>query len=261
MLAKAVKEFPEGNLLYEPKWDGFRCIVFRDGDEVELASRNQRPLARYFPELLQPLATSCRDDAWSTASSSCRPPTDSTSTSSVSASTLRRHASRCCRGPRRRASWRSTCSRSTTSICARYRSRRAATRWSSSSVRRRHRSTSRLPRPIRRWPRLVRTLRGIRIRRGHGQAARRHLRRGPTGAVQGQAPSHRRLRGRRIPAPQGGRCGVAAAGAVRRRRPRAAGRRGCTTWGSPAGSPPHDDGRCWPSCRCSRTVRSTSTPG
>jgi len=55
MLAKAVKEFPEGNLLYEPKWDGFRCIVFRDGDEVELASRNQRPLARYFPELLQPL--------------------------------------------------------------------------------------------------------------------------------------------------------------------------------------------------------------
>ncbi len=55
MLAKAVKEFPEGNLLYEPKWDGFRCIVFRDGDEVELASRNQRPLARYFPELLEPL--------------------------------------------------------------------------------------------------------------------------------------------------------------------------------------------------------------
>lgn len=55
MLAKAVKELPEGDLLYEPKWDGFRCIVFRDGDEVELASRNQRPLTRYFPELLQPL--------------------------------------------------------------------------------------------------------------------------------------------------------------------------------------------------------------
>ncbi len=55
MLAKAVKELPEGDLLYEPKWDGFRCIVFRDGDEVELASRNQRPLTRYFPELLGPL--------------------------------------------------------------------------------------------------------------------------------------------------------------------------------------------------------------
>lgn len=55
MLAKAVRELPEGDLLYEPKWDGFRCIVFRDGDELELASRNQRPLTRYFPELVEPL--------------------------------------------------------------------------------------------------------------------------------------------------------------------------------------------------------------
>lgn len=55
MLAKAVRELPVGDLLYEPKWDGFRCLVFRDGDEVELASRNQRPLTRYFPELLEPL--------------------------------------------------------------------------------------------------------------------------------------------------------------------------------------------------------------
>lgn len=55
MLAKAVRELPEGDLLYEPKWDGFRCIVFRDGDEIELTSRNQRPLTRYFPELLDPL--------------------------------------------------------------------------------------------------------------------------------------------------------------------------------------------------------------
>jgi ATP-dependent DNA ligase len=55
MLAKAVRELPEGDLLYEPKWDGFRCVVFLDGDEIELASRNQRPLTRYFPELLEPL--------------------------------------------------------------------------------------------------------------------------------------------------------------------------------------------------------------
>ena len=41
--------------MYEPKWDGFRCIVFRDGDEIELGSRNERPLTRYFPELLEPL--------------------------------------------------------------------------------------------------------------------------------------------------------------------------------------------------------------
>ena len=53
MLAKAVHEVPRDlGLLFEPKWDGFRCIVFRDGDEVELGSRNDRPLTRYFPELV-----------------------------------------------------------------------------------------------------------------------------------------------------------------------------------------------------------------
>ena len=47
---------PEGDgWLYEPKWDGFRCIVFRDGDDVELGSRNERPLTRYFPEIIEPL--------------------------------------------------------------------------------------------------------------------------------------------------------------------------------------------------------------
>jgi ATP-dependent DNA ligase len=56
MLAKAVRELPDrDDVLYEPKWDGFRCLVFRDDDEVELGSRNDRPLTRYFPELLDPL--------------------------------------------------------------------------------------------------------------------------------------------------------------------------------------------------------------
>jgi ATP-dependent DNA ligase len=56
MLAKLSRGLPaEGGMLYEPKWDGFRCIVFRDGDEVELGSRNERPLTRYFPELVDPL--------------------------------------------------------------------------------------------------------------------------------------------------------------------------------------------------------------
>jgi ATP-dependent DNA ligase len=56
MLSKAVDGVPEGEqFLYEPKWDGFRCIVFRDGDEVELGSRNERPLTRYFPELVEAL--------------------------------------------------------------------------------------------------------------------------------------------------------------------------------------------------------------
>jgi ATP-dependent DNA ligase len=57
MLAKSVKGIPDparhGGLAFEPKWDGFRCIVFRDGDEVELASRNTKPLTRYFPEVVE----------------------------------------------------------------------------------------------------------------------------------------------------------------------------------------------------------------
>ena len=58
MLAKSAKGIPdpakyEDGLLFEPKWDGFRCIIFRDGDEVELGSRNERPLTRYFPEVVE----------------------------------------------------------------------------------------------------------------------------------------------------------------------------------------------------------------
>ncbi len=57
MLAKAVSGIPDparydGGLSFEPKWDGFRCLVFRDGDDVELASRNTKPLTRYFPEVV-----------------------------------------------------------------------------------------------------------------------------------------------------------------------------------------------------------------
>jgi ATP-dependent DNA ligase len=56
MLAKLVRELPvDEGMLYEPKWDGFRCIVFRDGDEIELGSRNERPFNRYFPELVDSL--------------------------------------------------------------------------------------------------------------------------------------------------------------------------------------------------------------
>src|SRR3954451_15083145 len=61
MLAKSVKGIPDparlqgehDGLSFEPKWDGFRCIVFRDGDDVELASRNTKPLTRYFPEVVE----------------------------------------------------------------------------------------------------------------------------------------------------------------------------------------------------------------
>lgn len=56
MLAKAVDGIPDrDDIAFEPKWDGFRCIVFRDGDNVHLGSRNTKPLTRYFPELLDPV--------------------------------------------------------------------------------------------------------------------------------------------------------------------------------------------------------------
>jgi ATP-dependent DNA ligase len=72
MLAKAVDGVPApdsvaGGLAYEPKWDGFRCIVLRDGEEVELASRGSKPLTRYFPEVvravLEHLPQRCAIDA------------------------------------------------------------------------------------------------------------------------------------------------------------------------------------------------------
>src|SRR5205809_5288411 len=57
MLAKATKSMPRqsdhaAGFQFEPKWDGFRCVVFRDGDEVELGSRNEKPMTRYFPEVV-----------------------------------------------------------------------------------------------------------------------------------------------------------------------------------------------------------------
>jgi len=55
MLAKAVSGMPDGALSYEPKWDGFRSIIFRDGDELEIGSRNEKPMTRYFPELVEAL--------------------------------------------------------------------------------------------------------------------------------------------------------------------------------------------------------------
>jgi ATP-dependent DNA ligase len=56
MLAKPAGAMPDGDYLFEPKWDGFRSIVFRDGDEVEIGSRNERPMTRYFPELVSAFA-------------------------------------------------------------------------------------------------------------------------------------------------------------------------------------------------------------
>ena len=56
MEALSVDSIPEGEeWQYEPKWDGFRCLAFRDDGDIELKSKSQQPLARYFPELVTAL--------------------------------------------------------------------------------------------------------------------------------------------------------------------------------------------------------------
>src|ERR1700677_2745147 len=56
MLAKRIDAIPAGNTwIFEPKWDGFRAVIFRDGDEILIQSRDQKSLNRYFPELLETL--------------------------------------------------------------------------------------------------------------------------------------------------------------------------------------------------------------
>jgi ATP-dependent DNA ligase len=56
MLARRIDDIPSGDTwIFEPKWDGFRALIFRDGDEIEIQSRDEKPLNRYFPELLEAL--------------------------------------------------------------------------------------------------------------------------------------------------------------------------------------------------------------
>ena len=95
MEALSVDEIPAGDeWQYEPKWDGFRCLVFRDGDKVELQSKSGKPLTRYFPELVEAVrraqgaSTSC-----STARSWCPRQGAFRSTSCCSASIRRRAGS------------------------------------------------------------------------------------------------------------------------------------------------------------------------
>jgi ATP-dependent DNA ligase len=55
MLGKLTRELPVGDYIYEPKWDGFRCLAFRDRESIDLRSRNNKPFARYFPEVVEAL--------------------------------------------------------------------------------------------------------------------------------------------------------------------------------------------------------------
>ena len=117
---------------FEPKWDGFRCLVFKDGDEVELTCRNTKPLTRYFPEVVAAMreqlpercvldgelfvAPSASADAGVRGAPGAHPPG-------------RRPGSTCSRRRPRPASSPSTCSRSATSPTSTARSPSAGRRW------------------------------------------------------------------------------------------------------------------------------------
>ena len=94
MLAKRRSDLPEGEgWIFEPKWDGFRALVFRDGDELFIQSRDEKPLGRYFPELEAPLRRHLPDALRrSTARSSSPGTARSTSRRCSCASTPRRRA-------------------------------------------------------------------------------------------------------------------------------------------------------------------------
>jgi hypothetical protein len=111
MLAKIADTLPvEPGFLFEPKWDGFRALVFRHGDRTLLQSRDLKPLNRYFPELEQALHAALPDGCVLDGEIVVVSPGAWTSTRCSSASTPPRRASRSWRRRRRRASSPSTCS-------------------------------------------------------------------------------------------------------------------------------------------------------
>ena len=108
MLAKLADALPAGDgLLYEPKWDGFRAVVFRGGSDVFIQSRDSRPLDRYFPDLHAAFLAALPDDCIVDGEIVIATPTVSISMRSSCAFIPRRRAWRSWRGRRRRRSWRS----------------------------------------------------------------------------------------------------------------------------------------------------------
>ena len=201
MLSKSAAEIPTGDgWHYEPKWDGFRCIVFRDGDEIELASRNERPFTRYFPELLEPLLASLPARCVVDGEIVVPATTIAVSTSTRCCNASTRPSRACVDSPprRRRRSSPSTCWHSTTTRCSTVRSserHRLLTRATLAAASRRCTSARRTTDAA--VAHVVHRVRGRRPRRRRRQAPRRSVHARQAHADQGQAPAHRRLRHRR----------------------------------------------------------------
>ena len=208
MLAKSVPELPRGDgLAYEPKWDGFRCIVFRDGDEIELGSRNDKPLTRYFPEVVELLREALPPRCVVDGEIVLVTP-DGLSFDTLQ---LRLHpaASRV-----RKLSVETPASFVAFDLLAcgdRDVTGSTPPRAAGGAGRGRHRGAGRVPDTVHDGPRggagLVHPVRGRGLRRRDGEAPGRRLRAGQARDVEGEARAHGRLRGRGLPAAQGRRDG------------------------------------------------------
>ena len=195
-------------LIYEPKWDGFRCDRLRDGDEVEIGSRNERPMTRYFPELVEARSrVAARTMRHRRRDRHPGRGHGSTSTPCSSGSIRRSPGSTAGRGRPRPRSSRSTCWRSARGLLA--------ARSPSGGPRSSRPSADAEP-PVHLTPAttdpagpgLVLRLRGAGLDGVVAKPLDAHLRAGQAGDVQGQARAHGRLRGGRLPAAQKRRRGV-----------------------------------------------------
>ncbi len=205
MLAKSVKEIPAGPFSYEPKWDGFRSIVFRDGDEVEIGSRNEQPMTRYFPEVVEAVRANLPERASSTARSSSPTPSGPARLRGAAAAHPPRRQPRADAGRGRRPAHFvafDLLALGDDDLTRRpFAERRAALEEALADARPPIHLTPATT-DVRGRAAVVRGVRGRRARRGRRQAARRDLPAGQAGDVQDQARAHRRLRRRRLPGAQ-----------------------------------------------------------
>ncbi len=230
MLSKRIAALPEGDgWIFEPKWDGFRALVFRDGDELTIQSRDEKPLNRYFPEVVEALKARAaralrarrRDRPGARLRARLRGAAAAHSPGGLAGEAAGRGdpgVGRLLRSAvrRRSRSARRPVSRAAGAAGGAPRRREAA----DSPDAGHHRSGA--------GRRLVQALRGRRARRRDGQAGGRPLRAEQTGHVQGEARARVRLRGRRLSlarARREDRRRLAAARALRRRRQAATRRR------------------------------------
>ena len=204
MLAKVATDLPEGNgFLYEPKWDGFRAIVFRGGDKVFIQSRDLKPLDRYFPELSAALLEDCPTARSSMAKSSLRLCEVSTSTRCRCVCILPRRARQ--NSPKRLQprSWPSTCSRPEGMTCAACRKTSGASPRAALAARAAVNPFDPDDARPGAGARVVVALRRGWAGRRHGQAGHRDLPAGQARDDQGEARPHGRLCRRRFPLAQG----------------------------------------------------------